>query len=183
MSEEKTLCGGCGSDLVDDDSSRQPCPICGDTKRIFYATASANVSASAHVDAEVISYPDVLLSLSEKLISENQFGVSIVVAHMACEISTERKLTSVANSRGLKDLWDSVKQSMNGYSLGNKKNLAIYRGSSGDSIQQEYFWSDYKNSCTLRNDVIHKGVIASANDAERSFTSASNFVSHMSDHS
>ncbi len=180
MSNEKTFCRQCGLELIDEGSIREPCNNCGGNERTFNVSATANVNVGTHVNVTVISYPETLLSLSKKLISESQFGVSIVVAHMACEVSTERRIRSIAMKRELEDLLEIVQNSMNGYSLGNRKNLNIYKIFSRDLIQDQKFWASYKNSCSIRNKIIHEGFIASKEDAEKSYNSTSEFVSYMS---
>jgi hypothetical protein len=41
-------------------------------------------------EAEVVTYPQNLFSLARTLIDEGRFSIAVIVAHMACEIATER---------------------------------------------------------------------------------------------
>jgi hypothetical protein len=55
----------------------------------------------SNVQATVITYPQKLLTLAGRLIDEGEFGIAIVVAHMACEIATERSLSEAFVAKGI----------------------------------------------------------------------------------
>jgi hypothetical protein len=53
-------------------------------------------SVQIHIDVSAelnfTSYPQALLKSCKALIDDKQYGISVVVAHMACEVATERLL-------------------------------------------------------------------------------------------
>src|SRR5262249_12683794 len=83
-------CGQCGEPITGeppglDRAQRQPCPKCGSTDRTSPMTASITISSSLTAHATVVTYPETLLAVARWLIDEGQFGIAIVVVHMACE--------------------------------------------------------------------------------------------------
>jgi hypothetical protein len=120
---EGSICAQCG-ELIgelrrDDPAQWKPCPKCGSTSRTFPvhmdATAQGEHSTAVDADATVqvqlaAYYPQMLLNLAQRLIDEGQFSIAVVVAHMACEIATERSLVE-----------GSVKKVLNGYNLANDR--------------------------------------------------------------
>ena len=91
------VCGQCGEPITDefpsgDPTQRKPCPKCGSTTRTFSVQAHFTGSAKVAVQAQVVTYLQNLLSLARTLIDEGRFSIAVIVAHMACEIATERSL-------------------------------------------------------------------------------------------
>lgn len=100
-----TTCGQCGQVITDESSSedptrRKPCPQCGSTARSFSVQATITLRASVAGQAQVITYPQTLLSVAKELMENGQFSIAVVVAHMACEIATERSLSEAFVTRG-----------------------------------------------------------------------------------
>jgi hypothetical protein len=77
---------------------------------------------SASAELTVVTYPQKLLAVCKSLIDDKQFEISVVVAHMACEISTERALSAAFASKGLQYLEDPILDFLNGYNLANDRN-------------------------------------------------------------
>src|SRR6266404_1384109 len=59
-------------------------------------------------DPTVITYPQRLLALARKLIDDGEFGVAVVVAHIACEIAVERSLSEAFAAKGQARLEDDA---------------------------------------------------------------------------
>ena len=184
MTETDTSCGGCGAVIVGestdgDPSKRNPCPQCGSLARAFSLQAHVTVQVSATAELTVVTYPQTLLATSKGLLDGGQFGISVVVAHMACEVSVERALSAAFASKGLQYLEDPLLDFLNGFNLGNDRNRKLYTALTGDQIEQQQFWPDFKASTTWRNNVIHSGSIVGKAEAESSFAAASSFVAHL----
>ncbi len=184
MTETDTTCGGCGAVIVDeptdsDPSKRNPCHQCGSLARAFSLQAHVTVHVSATAELTVVTYPQTLLATSKGLLDSGQFGISVVVAHMACEVSVERALSAAFASKGLQYLEDPVLDFLNGFNLGNDRNRKLYTALTGDQIEQQRFWPDFKASATRRNNIVHNGSIAEKVEAESSFNAASLFVAHL----
>ena len=100
-----TACGQCGEPIVDeatsgDPATRKPCPKCGSLARTSDVQIHETVTATATLDATVITYPQNLLALARTLIDEGRYGIAVVVAHIACEVATERSLAEGFLNRG-----------------------------------------------------------------------------------
>jgi hypothetical protein len=141
-----------------------------------------SVTSDATAQIEVVeTYPKQLLNLAQSLIDqgEGRYGIAVVVAHMACEIATERSLSIAFAHKDVEYLRDAVTDLLNGYNLANKRIRKLYTALTGDKIQNEAFWHVFKKSSERRNKIIHTGSIASKSDAEESYEAASQFLMHM----
>ena len=177
-------CAQCGEPMTGespsgDPAQRKPCPKCGSAARILPAHAEVRISFSGSAQAEIITYPQTLLSAALSLIGSGQFNIAVVVAHMACEIATERCLSESFTQKGIQYLEAAVTDLLNGYNLANEKHRNLYTALTGDEVQKQPFWQDFKNSATRRNRIIHQGAIVGKAEAEESLKAASDLVSHL----
>jgi hypothetical protein len=189
---EGSICGQCGERIAEprniDAAQRKPCPRCGSlTRRIvaeqrFQVEILGAVTATATAQIEIIpSYPRVLLNLARSLIDQGElrFGIAVIVAHMACEIATERSLSIAFANRGLQYLENPVTDFLNGYNLANDKIRRLYTALTGDEVQKAAFWDKFKKASQQRNKVIHGGVIVTQTDAEEAYRAADDLLVHM----
>jgi hypothetical protein len=177
-------CGQCGEPIIDespggDPTARKPCPKCGSRTRKFGVQQHFTAAGTVTVDATVITYPQNLLALARMLIDEGRYGISVVVAHMACEVAAERSLTEAFLNRGIPDLEDPVTDLLNGYNLAREQNRKLYTALTGDDIQKKRFWQKFKESASRRNKIIHNSAIVGKIEAEDSFNAASGIVAHL----
>jgi hypothetical protein len=182
---ENSICGQCFEVIIGeppntDLAHRKPCPKCGSTTRNVAASMHAAASASAVSQAEVDTYPQRLLTIAQRLIDEGQFGIAVVVSHMACEIATERSLSESFAAKGVQILEDWVRNLHYGYNLANNRIRRLYTTLTGDNVQQQHtFWGKFKTSSKLRNKIIHGGALATKADAEASYEAAYDLVAHL----
>lgn len=136
---------------------------------------------TSHLTAQVelITYPQNLLNFARRLIDEGQFSIAVVVAHMACEIATERSLSESFNRKGLKYLEEPIYEFLNGYNLANDKIRKLYTALTGDEIQKQPFWEKFKNSARCRNHIVHEGITVKKAEAENSFEAARDLITHL----
>jgi hypothetical protein len=184
MTESDTCCGNCGVAIVGEAADgnpahRKPCPQCGSLARASSVAASAVCHATATAELTVITYPQKLLTECKDLIDRGQYGISVVVAHMACEVAAERALSAAFASKGLQHLEEPVLDFLNGYNLGNDRNRKLYTALTGDSIEQEPFWPAFKESSTRRNNVVHGSKIVDQAEADSSYQAARDFITHL----
>lgn len=180
MAESDTHCGSCGVAIVGEDSvQRKPCPQCGSLTRAFSLEGHVSVHLTATAELTVVTYPQTLLAACKGLIDDGQYGISVVVAHMACEVSVERALSTAFASKGLQYLEDPVLDFLNGYNLGNDRNRKLYTALTSDSIEQQAFWPAFKESATRRNNIVHGGKVVGQEDAQSSYEAASEFIAHL----
>lgn len=183
---ENIFCGKCGKQITGespsgDTAQRQPCPQCSSLARRYdvHIRVSDAFTVVGSVTARVITYPETLLTAAKDLILNGQFSIAVVVAHMACEISTERALSQAFAAKGIGYLEEPVEELLPGYNLANDRVRDIYNALKGDEIQKQSFWQAFKQSATLRNKVIHQGKIATKSEAETSVKAATELVSYL----
>lgn len=125
------------------------------------------------------SYPEVLLNTAQSLITDNEFSISLVVAHIACEISAERALSRAFAAKGIEYLEGSVGDLLPGYNLANDRVRSVYNAITGNQIEKLSFWRAFKESVGRRNQVVHKGKIFGKAEAEASLKAASALVAFL----
>ena len=127
----------------------------------------------------VVTYPKILLRTAQRLSDEEQYSIAVVVAHMACEIATERSLGEAFRTRNIVDLEAVIEDMLSGYNLANERVRNLYVAMSGDKIHEQPFWVKFKKSARRRNDIMHGGATASKSDADESIQAASDLVAHL----
>jgi hypothetical protein len=138
------------------------------------------VTVSAAVQAEVITYPQALLTSARKLIDDGQFNIAVVLSHTACEIAAERALSEALAKKGIQDLKEPVLGLLNGYNLEDDTIRNFYRTVTGDDkIQNQPFWQKFKESATRRNYIVHQGLVVGKAEAEESFKAASDLIAYL----
>lgn len=184
MALDDNKCGRCGFLITDefaskDSTERKPCPKCGSKSREILLAATVTAGASVSAELTVVTYPQWLLSEAQSLIDENRFEIAVVVCHLACEIATERALSTAFESKGLQYLEGAVEELLNGYNLSNDRIRKLYTALTGDAIEVQTFWPHFKESAKRRNEIMHKGRRVKKSEAESSHTAASALVSHL----
>jgi hypothetical protein len=147
--------------------------------RIHTVEAAMTTPSSVTLQLEAAAYPGKLLSVARSLIDQGQPSIAVVVAHMACEVATERKLSEAFSAKGLQYLEESVTDLLNGYNLSNEKNRKLYVSLTGDEVHKAGFWSKFKESATRRNKIIHEGLNVDTAAAEDSYQAADNLLVHF----
>ena len=141
--------------------------------------AAFGAEGGLHDSAEVLTYPRRLLTIGRSLIDQGEPSIAVVVAHMACEVATERRLSEAFVTKGVQYLKDAVTGSFSGYSLRNNRIRGLYIALTGDKVQLTPFWSKFKNSAKRRNRIIHEGHTVGATEAEESYKAASDLLTHL----
>jgi hypothetical protein len=181
--ENQVQCSDCKTLLPDDsalpDEQRTPCPKCGSKGRIQQRLIIDGLTFEVKATGKVISYPQTLLSIAKGLIDRGQFGIAIIVCHMACEVAVERALSASFAARGIADLEEPVEKLLNGFNLGNHRTRKLYTALTKDQIEVATFWNDFTASAERRNKIIHRGATADKGEAEKSFKAASSLVGHL----
>jgi hypothetical protein len=180
---DKVFCGKCGEPIIGEaPDAKLPCPNCGSTSRAYRmepATAFLSLSSLA-VDATVTTYPQRLLRLARKLIDEiEEFALAIVVAHMACDVATERTFSEAFAAKGISDLEDAVTDLLSGYSLNSNRIRNLYTALTADEIEKAPFWEKFKASAKRRNNIVHSSATATKTEAEESLLAAQALVAHL----
>lgn len=177
-------CSDCGAAIPEESSTgpRLPCLKCGSTKRTITLRTEPGVfavNATATATLTVGSYANVLLSTARKFTKDNHHGIAIVVAHMACEVAVERAMRRAFTTHEVSALARPVLDLLNGYNLGNDRTRKLYAALTGDDIASQPFWSHFKTSSERRNKIIHRGSLATAEQAQESIDAASALLKHL----
>jgi hypothetical protein len=131
------------------------------------------------VDATIITYPQKLLTLARRLIDEKEFSIAVVVAHVACEVATERSLTEAFVNKGIPHLEEPVTELFNGYNLTNNRLRKFYTALTGDEVQKASFWEEFGKSASRRNKIVHSAHTVTEAEAEASHKAATDLVEHL----
>jgi hypothetical protein len=147
--------------------------------RSFSVQVEVRLSVSGTAQADVVTYPQTLLSTAQGLIDQGQFSIAVVVSHMACEIAVERSFDEAFASKGIPELEEPVTDLLNGYNLATERIRKLYTALTGDKIQDRPFWRKFKDSAARRNRIVHGGAIVGKAEAEESQKAASDLIGHL----
>jgi hypothetical protein len=182
MPSANASCGTCATPVYDDPSdSRQPCPQCQSLTRAKQLAGSncTSTATSSSGQITITTYPQTLLDTARDLLEREQYGISIVVAHMACEVAAERTMTEAFGTKSIAHLEEPILAFINGFNLATPRIRELYSALTGDQIQQQPFWQGYKDSSKLRNGIMHSGTIAVRLEAEASVAAATALIDHL----
>jgi hypothetical protein len=124
-------------------------------------------------------YHLVLLAAADNLLLQQQPGVAVVTAHMACEIVTEQAIAAAFNRRGLGDLEEVVTAWFQSNNLANDRIRDVYVALTGDRIQDAPFWGRFTASSKLRNHAVHRGKLVSPQEAKDCCTVVREVIAHL----
>jgi len=112
----------------------------------YTASLQDELSISDTLQAKATTYPQMLLTTARKLIDAGEYGIAVVVAHMASEIATERVLSATFSAKGIQYLEESVMEFLNGYNLANNRIRNLYVSLTGKEVHKARFWPKFKES-------------------------------------
>lgn len=124
-------------------------------------------------------YPAQLLEAATEMVASGRHEIAVVTAQMACEICADRVLRAYFIGRGVSFLEDAVDDLLPSYNLASEKVRAVYVALTGDQIQQQFFWSEYKVVVTLRNKAVHAGSRLQESQAKMVLRVAKLVVKHL----
>ena len=121
-----------------------------------------------------------MLDAAETLKNQGHYEAAIVTAQTACEVCTEVFLEAGFRNKGITYLADPIESLLrNNYNLNNDRVRGIYKTVCDDQIEQEPFWARFKEHTKRRNDVVHRGVRASQQEAVDSIGVVREVVTHI----
>jgi hypothetical protein len=178
-------CAECGTlikgepPISDDLAQREPCPQCGSKARRIGLATTTQMSLRVSASHTVTPYSETLLAKSQDLIAKGEFSIAVVVAHMACEISTERAISRAFADKDIQYLEEPVFAFLSGFNLANERIRDLYNAMTGREIQKQPFWQAFKESAKHRNSAVHKGGAVTKAEAEDSYKAASDLVAYL----
>ncbi len=168
-------CRSCGAIITD---NAVECPDC--QSKILEAESGTIVLLGMEATATVTRHWTTLLDTAQQLFDQGFYAAAIVVAHTACEVIAQRAISKALDGKGVPDLVDTFRDHNFGYSLHQPRARKAYGHLTGDDkIGGEPFWSDYNNSVTTRNHIVHHGKTTNQKDAASSLKVAREFIAHV----
>ncbi|MGC1950982.1 MAG: hypothetical protein WA970_00035 [Gammaproteobacteria bacterium] len=141
-------------------------------------TGSYNITGSS-ATLTVLSYPQRLVRVADDLICGREFGIAVVVLHMAAEIAVEGCLSEAFTTRDIRGLEGPISNFLNGYNLANDHIRKLFVAMTDDKIEKQSFWQGFKESAKLRNEIMHKKKIATEEEARHSLDAVSELLRHL----
>jgi len=124
-------------------------------------------------------YAETLLTSTKTRINEGQFDFAVILCQMAAEYHTEITFDALFNKKNVPELLGPIEALLNNYNIRNERVFTLFNALSGDTIQQQPFWSDLTAHTKLRNEIIHKRRVSSKAEAEMSVTCVERLVTHL----
>jgi hypothetical protein len=122
---------------------------------------------------------DTLLESAGRLRADGQHEAAIAMAQAACEVCTKTTLQALFLVNDIAYLTDPVGNLLPSYNLGNDRVRKLYVAVSGDPIQNEAFWSTFKQHAKRRHEVLHEGREPEPWESEASIEAVRSVVSHL----
>jgi uncharacterized protein YutE (UPF0331/DUF86 family) len=120
-----------------------------------------------------------LLERAYRLKDDGDFELAVVAAQIACELLTERVFSVVLAAEALESLEDPLSKLVRGFNLADDRVRDLYVGLSGDRVQDQTFWREYKEHVKRRNKVVHSGKRVDVDGASKSVQAAADLVDHL----
>jgi hypothetical protein len=122
-----------------------------------------------------------LLEDARRLIEQGHPGPAVVVAHTACEVRAEQAMARFFEKRGLASLQEAMRPEYGpDGNLAKKQARRFYSALTGDLIEAKVrHWSRFEESRKLRNKVVHRGEIATGEDARRACAAVEEVLNHL----
>ena len=180
----RLFCHNCNTPIRDeppggDPSQPRACPQCGTVLPRHDGEVSAGMLPGRPATTHVSAYAEALLATARRLIADGEFGVAVVVAHMACEISVERALSRAYEGKDTGFLGESAEEMLPCYNLANDRARNLYNAVTGNEVHQQSFWDAFKESAIWRNQAVHEGRNLTKAEAEASLKAASDLVAFL----
>jgi hypothetical protein len=113
------------------------------------------------------------------MLAAGRFEVAVVTSQMACEVCAERVIRTYFKARGVAYLEAAVESLLSSYNLSNDKVRRLYVALTGDQIQHQHFWTEYKTMVSLRNKAVHAGSRIQESQAQMVVRTAASVVKHL----
>lgn len=121
----------------------------------------------------------VLLESAEAASAADDHKVAVILAQTAVELFTAKVLAHLYRSHNIEYLKGPFEHLLINYNIGNSKVSELYMALAGDPINQQPFWSQFTDHVQLRNNLVHDGADATAEQAQASLAAVSALINHI----
>ena len=111
-----------------------------------------------------------------------EYKEAVIIAQTALELFTEKVLGHLYKVRHIEYLKAEFEHLLINYNIGNAKVSGLYMALAEDKITQEPFWSNIVAHTELRNDLVHEGKDATADQAKASLDAIAALIAHVKAH-
>ena len=120
-----------------------------------------------------------LLESAHAAHTASEHKVAVILAQTALEVYTEKALGQLYRRRNIEYLKPEFEHLLINYNLANSKVSSLYQALSGDQLTAAPFGSAIQTHIQLRNDLVHEGRDATAEDAEASLGAVEALIAHV----
>ena len=103
----------------------------------------------------------------------------MVVAQTACEVLIRDVLPTLVQPHVTDDVFPWALERIRQYTLNDRQTQDLWSRVAGSPIQKQEFWRAYKSHLDLRNRIVHRGEVASAEDAIESLATAEALIDYV----
>jgi len=120
-----------------------------------------------------------LLEEAKHSLHAGLYEMAVVLSQAACEMCTEWALTTLLTIRNIKGLAEPLLDLFKATDICTERLHNVYEALSGDSPNQQPFWSALKIHHARRNGVVHRGQKSSQNEAQESVLVVEQYLLHL----
>lgn len=106
------------------------------------------------------------------------YDLAVIVAQTACEVFVEATIADMIRRRN-DPLADALGEMLRGYSLMDDRSRAVWRALTGERVEQQPFWPEYKAHVERRNAVAHRGYQVTEEEVVASISAEVALFSHL----
>ena len=120
-----------------------------------------------------------LLTQARRSLTSKTPQLAVILAHAAAEVCVESALTDLFGRKGVPELEKPVLSPFRSNDLNNGQLRELFNALTGQKIQAQTFWADFKTHAKLRHLIVHRGQDCAASDARRSVEAVRELVSYV----
>lgn len=113
-----------------------------------------------------------LLDRANDLVAQGHHDLAVIVAQTACEVLVADAMRAVARGHASDELYPWLLQRVGSYTLIDNQTRKLWNALSATSIQQEPWWSEYREHVRRRNQIVHEGQRVDVEAARASLAAA-----------
>lgn len=118
------------------------------------------------------------LDHAHRLHESQEHAIAVVVAQTACEVLIREILPTLVHPHVTDELFPWALERIRQYTLNDRQGQDLWFRVAGSAIQEQEFWPAYKLHLDLRNRIVHRGEVATAEQATESLATAEALIDY-----